>query len=362
LPTFPVIPEAEMRRLLEPPQGPVRLVIDTDAHNEIDDQHALAWALLSQDVFKIEGVYAAPYSFQHHRERMLQAYEILRQDATAQLPPPLPHYRRSIALMMKQGIDPYSVRYVGPDEGMELSYQEILKIFDLLNEKPDGKVFRGSPNFLTSLDQPIHSPAAEHLIERAMAQEDGPLYVAAIGCLTNVASAILLEPEIISRIVVVWTSAYPSWVDLCNEPSLNLFEDKLASQLIFDCGVPHVYLPGYYIGAQLKVSLPEIERWVRGRGKIGDYIYHLYTHKPVHPMHGIDEAFGRTWVTWDIINFAWLLNPEWVPSHLVRAPILTDDLYWKHDPNRHWMREAVGIDRDAIFQDFFTRLEKAPKA
>ena len=362
MPKFPVIPEDEMRRLLEPPVGPVRLVIDTDANNEIDDQQAIAWALLSQDVLKIEGVYATPYSFRHHRDRLLAAYEILRKDAAAQLPPPLPHYRRSIALMMAQGMDPYQAPYVGPDVGMELSYQEILKIYGLMDEDPAGKVFRGSPAFLSSLEHPIRSAAAEHLIERALAKEDGPLYVAAVGCLTNVASAILMAPEIISRIVVLWTSSYPSCVDLCNEPSLNLFEDVLASRLIFDCGVPHVYLPGYYIGAQLRVSLPEIERWVRGRGKIGDYIHHLYTSKPVHPMHGIDDAFARTWVVWDIINFAWLLNPQWVPSRLVRAPILTDDLYWKHDPARHWMREAIGVDRDAIFRDLFTKLEKAPKA
>ena len=362
MPAFPVIPEAEMRRLLEPPAGPVRLVIDTDTYNEIDDQQAIAWALLSQDVLKIEAFYAAPYSFRHHRSRMLQAYEMLRKDAAVRLPPPLPHYRRSIALMMAQGVDPYKMAYVGPDEGLEQSYQEILKVLGLTNEDPVGKVFRGSPDFLSSLERPIDSPAARQLIERALAKEDGPLYVAAIGCLTNVASAILMAPEIISRIVVLWTSAYPSWVELCNEPSLNLVEDKLASQLIFDCGVPHVYLPGYYVGAQLKISLPEIEKWVRGRGKIGDYIHELYTRKPVHPMFGVDKAFCRTWTCWDIINLAWLLNPEWVPSRLVRAPILTDDLYWKHDPGRHSMREAIGIDRDAIFRDFFAKLDHAAKA
>jgi len=45
---------------------------------------------------------------------------------------------------------------------------------------------------------------------------------------------------------------------------------------------------------------------------------------------------------------------------LVKSPILTDDLYWKHDESRHWMREATHINRDAIFRDFFTKLEKAP--
>jgi inosine-uridine nucleoside N-ribohydrolase len=355
-----VIPEETLRRRLEPPQGPIRLIIDTDAHNEIDDQYAITWALLSQDVLQIEGVVAEPYSHGHHRQPLLNAYETLKKDPSAPLPAALLPYRRSALNMLANNIDPYSIIYVGTTEGMELSYQEIRKVFGLLGENPEGKVFRGSEGYLTSLDKPIRSPAAEHLIERALANEDGLLYVAAIGCVTNIASAILIEPEIITRMVVLWTSSYPSCVTLNNAPSLNLVQDKIASKLLFDCGVPHVYLPGYYIGEQLKLSLPDAEQWLRGKGKIGDYLYHLYTHNPIHPMQGVSDHFGRTWVIWDLIDIAWLLNAEWVPSQLVRSPILTDDLYWKHDPSRHWMREAYGIDRDAIFRDFFTKLEKAP--
>jgi inosine-uridine nucleoside N-ribohydrolase len=346
--------------MLEPPQGNIRLILDTDTYNEIDDQYAITWALLSQDVLEIEGVLAEPYSHRHHREPLRQAYELLKADPQAELPAPLRPYRRSAANMIANGMNPFDIRYEDPDEGMELSYQEIVKVFNLLNENPDGKAFRGSPDYLTSLDQPIRSPAAEYLIERALADDDRPLYVAAIGCLTNLASAILIEPEIITRMVVLWTSTYPSCVTLNHRPSLNLVQDILASQLIFDCGVPHVFLPGYYVGEQLKLSLPDMETWVRGRGKIGDYLYYLYTHNPIHPMQGINDHFGRTWVIWDVINIAWLLNAEWVPSQLVRSPILTDDLYWKHEDRRHWMREAYGIDRDAIFRDFFRKLEKAP--
>jgi purine nucleosidase len=40
-----VLSEPERLRLLEPPAGPVRVVIDTDTDNEIDDQSALVYAL-----------------------------------------------------------------------------------------------------------------------------------------------------------------------------------------------------------------------------------------------------------------------------------------------------------------------------
>jgi inosine-uridine nucleoside N-ribohydrolase len=350
-----------MRRKLEPPAGPVRLIIDTDTHNEIDDQYAIAWALLSQDQLKIEGMLAEPYSHRHHREPLTTAYDLLKANPNADLSDFLRRYQRSAANMIANGINPSDLHFVDPDEGMELSYREILKVYDLLDENPAGKVYRGSQDYLTSLDEPIRSPAVEFLIDRALSDEEGLLYIAAIGCATNIASAILLAPEIIDRIVVLWTSSYPSAVTyLSNIVSLNLMQDRVASQLLFDCGVPHVYLPGFYMGEQLRLSLPDMERWVRGKGKIGDYLFHLYTHNPIYPMQGINDHFGRTWVIWDLIDIAWLLNPEWVPSRITQAPVLTDDLYYRHDSNRHRMREAYAIDRDAIFRDFFTKLETAP--
>lgn len=357
MPEFPQLSDTKMRQRLEPAEGKIRLIIDTDAHNEIDDQFAIAWTLMSQDVFEIEGVLAEPYSHRHHREPSIRAYDILKKQADAVLPADISAYQIRVERMIANNINPRNIVYVNPDEGMELSYQEILTVFGLMDEDPAGKVFRGAPDYLKSYEQPVHSPAVDHLIERALADDDRPLYVAAIGCVTNIASAILLEPSIIEKIVVLWTSSYPSSMDFSNKPSLNLVQDILSSRLLFDCGVPHVYLPGYYIGEQLKLSLPDVERWVRGKGKIGDYLYDLYANNPHHKVWGINDHFARTWVIWDLINFAWLLNPEWVPSRIVRSPILTEDLFWKHSDERHLMREAIGIDRDAIFRDLFSKLD-----
>ncbi|MCP5099218.1 MAG: hypothetical protein GY943_27005 [Chloroflexi bacterium] len=361
--TFPKLSEEKMQHMLALPSGKMRVIIDTDTHNEIDDQFAIAWALLSQDRLEIEGVLAEPYSFAHHQAPLLAAYEqLLNQEASVQKEVSIVGSYRSWAQnLVDANIDPRTVKFVLPDEGMELSYQEILKVYALMEADPTGMVFRGSPGYLPSLEQPIHSEAVDHLIERAMADDKRPLYVVAIGAVTNIASAILIEPKIIERIVVIWTSGYPTRSNLSNLTSLNLVQDELAARLLFDCGVPHVYLPGFYIGAQLTLSLPDMEEWVKGRGKIGDYLYHLYTHNPIHAQRGITDHFARTWVIWDVINIAWMLNPEWVPSQLTRSPILTDDLHWQYDANRHLMREAVGINRDAIFRDFFAKLERLRK-
>lgn len=365
LPKLPKLPEERMRQRLALPSGRLRVVIDTDAKNEIDDQYALAWALLSQDQLEIEGIYAAPYSRLFHREPLLKAYNQILNDTIG----PVTDgenvswggsYHDWARRLLEQSVDPTTIHFVSPGEGTELSYGEIFKLYDLLNLNPSGKVFRGSMDFLSSLEEPVHSEAVDHLIERAMAADERPLYVVALAALTNIASAILIEPKIIERIVVVWTAAYPTFSPLSNRPSMNLIQDLTASRFLFDCGVPHVYLPGYYIGVQLSLSLPDAERWVKGRGKIGEYLYYLYTHNPIYAQRGITEHFGRTWIAWDLINFAWLLNPDWVPSELVQAPILDERMYWRQGNGRHLMREAVGINRDAIFRDFFKKLERAP--
>ncbi|MEM7031789.1 MAG: nucleoside hydrolase [Chloroflexota bacterium] len=354
---MPTLTDDEMRSRLALPEGPLRLIIDTDTHNEIDDQFALAWALLSQDRLEIEGVLAEPYSFAHHQAPMLEAYQLITSGQS--LPEHLMGYNTWVDNLIKANVDPETIPFVSPAEGVALSYQEILTVFDKVGADASDLVYQGSPDYLTTLDNPIQSAATDHLIKRALADDDRPLYVVAIGCITNVASAILLEPEIIKKIVVVWTSAYPSTTNLWNGASLNLVQDPLASQFIFDCGVPHVYLPGFHVGAQLSVSLPEMEAWVKGKGAMGDYLYHLYTHNPIYAQRGITDHFARTWIIWDVINIAWLLNPDWVSSQLVRSPILGDDLYWQHDDQRHWMREAHGINRDAIFRDLFLKLEKS---
>ena len=317
-PPFPAISPDRRAQMLRPRVGsPVRVVIDSDTANEIDDQFALTWALLRRDVLTIEAVYAAPYSFRHRLSNP------------------------------RDGVD--------AAEGMERSYQEALTICRIMGVAVD--VYRGSERYLTQSTEPVRSVAATHLVDLARkASAEDPLYVLAIGAPTNVASALLMNPEIIRNIVVVWTAGYPTRCPYPNA-AFNLEQDLHASRLLFDSGVALVYLPGFHIGAQLRVSLPEIERWVRGYGEIGDYLYHLYTHNPLHAMKSIDDHFGRSSVIWDFINVAWLVEPAWVPSSLVRAPHLGDDKRWYRNEERHAIREALGIDRDAIFRDFFTRLQ-----
>ncbi|TFZ01050.1 nucleoside hydrolase [Ramlibacter rhizophilus] len=310
---------------LAPPTGPVRLVIDTDAANEIDDQFALAWALRAPERLRLEAVYAAPFSFAHRRAQYPRA----------------PHD---------------AAPFCTPELGMRRSLDEIHRVFSLLDAPSGGRVFAGSPGYLPAPGKPLRSEAAEHLVALARATPPGePLYVAALGCVTNIASALLLAPDIARRIVVVWTSGYPSHAPQVND-SFNLEQDLPATRQLLDSGVPLVYLPGFHVGAQLRLSRAEADRHVRGRGRIGDYLHALFTDNPLWAITGRPRADSHSWVIWDLICIAWLLEPAWVPSSLLRTPAVDDALRWQAAPGRALMREAHAVDRDGIFNDFFARL------
>ena len=66
----------------------------------------------------------------------------------------------------------------------------------------------------------------------------------------------------------------------------------------------------------------------------------------------------RTWVIWDLINFAWLIEPTWVPTRFVPTPRLGDHERWHADLSPgHEMLEAFEVRRDPIFRDLFVRLD-----
>jgi inosine-uridine nucleoside N-ribohydrolase len=279
------------------------MVLDTDTYNEIDDQFALVYSLLSKERLDVEAVYAAPF----HNDRSS-----------------------------------------GPEEGMEKSHEEILRVLERMGRSPEGMVFKGSRQWMASPEQPVNSDAAEDLIARAKAERDEPLYVVAIGAPTNVASALAMAPEIMDRVVVVWLGGQPTQWHWARE--FNLQQDMVSSRLLFDSGVPLVLLPCINVAEHIKTTQAEMERFVKGRGAIGDYLYEIFSdYSPDH--------FARSKEIWDLAPLAWLVNPSWMQSALVHSPLLTQEKTWSHDPRRHFIREVISLRRDAIFGDLFKKLE-----
>ncbi|WP_372949356.1 nucleoside hydrolase [Mariniphaga sp.] len=300
---YPKLDEAFRLKQLEPPTGKVRMVLDTDTYNEVDDQFALAYAFLSKERIELEAVYAAPF-----------------------------HNNRSN----------------GPADGMEKSYEEILRLLKMLGKSPEGFAFRGSDSYLEDVSKPIRSEAVLDLIKKAMSSSpENPLYVVPIGCITNIASAILIEPKIIENIVVVWLGG--NGLNWPHQKEFNLMQDVLAARVVFDSGVPFVVMPCRPVVSHFHTTIPELKYYLEGKNELSDYLYNI-----VVEYSGSHEAYSK--VIWDVTAVAWLVNPGWIKTNLVHSPVLTDQVTFSVDHSRHFIRMATELNRDAIFRDLFGKL------
>lgn len=299
---YPPLTDEHRLRRLQHPGRKVRMVLDTDTFNEIDDQFAVTYALASAGSFTVEALYAAPF---------------------------------------------FNELSTGPADGMEKSYQEIHKILPLLGRE-DIPVYRGSMDYLPAGGGFVESAAARDLVERAMASDpEESLYVAAIGAITNVASAILMEPAIAGRIVIVWLGGHSfAWPDTAE---FNLKQDIPAARVIFDCGAPVILVPCGGVASHLSTSLSELGEHLQGTGPIGDYLLETY-------RNCTDDHFGYSRIIWDISTIAWLVDPSWTRTYLAPSPRISDDARWIADPTRHSIRYVYYLDRDPIFRDLFRKL------
>lgn len=300
-----------LRKLLEPPSGKSQVVLDTDTYNEIDDQYAVAYAIVSPAHMEVEAIYAAPF---------------------------------------------LNNRSTSAGDGMEKSYDEILRILKFLKREPGGFVYRGSDRFFERAGKPVESAAARDLIEKALKPRQAPLYVLTVGCPTNVSSAILIEPRIKDRIVVVWlggtTHEWPS------AREFNLQQDLHASRVLFDSGVPLVQIPTKNVSEHLRTTVPEVERWMKGRSKLGDYLFAQFVEYYENATRKQPQPYPWSKVIWDISAVAWMIEPRWIPSAIVPSPVLTDDFRWEKRPGRHSIRVATNANRDAVFYDLFEKLSR----
>ena len=306
--TFPPIDRHRITRLLDPPDGACDVIIDTDTYNEIDDQFALTYALLSP-ALNITSIQAAPF---HAAVRNTTSFE----------------------------------------HGMELSYEEIARVLEKSPVPYDGPVLKGSRQSLTDAGgDPVTSAATANIIDRAMARRaETPLYVLALGALTNVASALLKEPRIRERITIIALGGWPYHVSGFHD--FNFIQDIKAAQLVFDSGAALVHVTGFGVSELLRTTRWEMREHLQGRGAIGDYLFGIYE-------EFVQDFPGRSKPIWDLAPVAWLINPVWLKTHIAASPILNDHLGYTHNAESHPIRIVDWLDRDAIFADFFAKLHKA---
>ena len=322
------------------PEGPLKVVVDTDTANEIDDQFALAWALLSPEQLHIEAIHAAPFCHGHYFDVIDTAAEKRGGERTPM---------ESLAARVGPDRRARMREERSPADGERASRVEIHRLLEVMDLPTPPTVVAGSARFMQRPDDIVESDAAHNLIELAHATDE-PLYVPIIGAPTNVAAALLIDPSIAEKLVLVFLAGYPSAAPHVDD-SFNLVQDRFATNVLFASAAPLLYQPGFHVAEVLGFSLPDCDRWVKGKGALGDLLHEIYVTNPIDP--DVDKV-GRSWVIWDIIAIAWLINPDWVPTFETGRARVTERHTWEASGGR--MLEAYRARRDAIFEDFLTKL------
>ncbi len=299
--------DEELMGRLKFPERRVDVVIDTDAYNEIDDQFAVAYLLKNKEKLNTKALYAAPF---------------------------------------------YNDKSNGPGDGMEKSYNEIFNLLKLMNlQELNSCVYRGSMDYLIDEDTPQSSKAAEDLAQRAMAYtSENPLYVVSVGAITNIASAILLNPKITDRIVIVWLGGNGiHWID---NREFNSYQDVAADRVVFGSGAAVVQLPCMGVVSSFTIGKYDLVHHLENKNPLCDYLL----------QHSVEVAENDsrlpTWsrAIWDVTAVAWLVDDSFTKSSLRRSPIFEYDNRYAFDDTRHLYRYVYQVERDQIFHDLFKKL------
>ena len=286
--------------------GVKRVILDTDTYNEIDDQFALALMLLARDRIDPVCVTAAPF----------EGWK-----------------SKSFA------------------DGMEKSYLEIEKCSRLVAESHGVTVppyYRGSTERMPDPHTPVESEAA-HAIARHVMESDEITYVCAIGAITNVASAILLHPEIKEKMAVLWLGGNSRWV---HAAEFNVIGDRNAANSIFASDVPLLWFPCWGVVSHLSLTMVELEHFLRGNSPLGDYLCdNVLECRP-------EKAISWSRVIWDISTVCGIINPWCFDESVQPRPQIAENMAWEWDKVGGTVEHVEKIDRDTAFSIMFDRLMK----
>jgi purine nucleosidase len=297
------------------------VIFDTDANNEVDDQHALAYLLFSGDVFAVEGVTV---------------------NATS-----------------------------GPGQGISGhisgQYDEAKRIMQLCGVYGDIPLFKGANGSFEEIKDELDSPefdgheAVNFIIEQALKDRGQELILLPVGKLTNIALALKKEPAIAKNIRIVWLgSNYPkpgehnqNW----DIPSMNY---------ILNVDVPFEMVTVRYgePSGTTAVSVTQAQILHRMPGK-GPHIS-----EPVIGRHGGEF---HTWGDYSANLFEWynmsgsppsrplfdqaavaiVKNPDWAERYEHPAPVFNDGEWVERPDNKRKIIIWEWFDIYGIINDFF---------
>ncbi len=230
----------------------LKVIIDSDTANEIDDSFALSYAVANSDVLDIKAITIAPFVVGY--------------------------------------------KHISPKDSLIESKSEANRILRLMGVKDPDLVLKGSEDFCSN-DYYQTSPAVEKIIQLA---KKGKITVVALGVLTNVAIALKLEPSIAENLHIVWLGTKHMLFDEFDDS--NYRKDKVAFEIVAKSRAEFTVIPSY-IGKFIVTSIYELKKNV-ANNDIGKYLLRL-----TKSVSFSNEGLGVK-TLYDIAPVAYLIHPE----------------------------------------------------
>lgn len=291
-----VVPE------IPPKSERIRIIIVSDATNEIDDVWAIALALLHPERFDIEGFVGSNYDHTH------------------------------------SGVGPKSI---------EMSVNEIHTIMEKAGMKGKYPVYPGSHPMQYEF-APGNSSGVDFIVERAMAgSSENPLWIVGLGSPTDLASAYLKEPAIQDKVVMFWHARTENtWPYRAH--NYNIKGDMHASRMMFHAPFPLVL---FDTGTHLSAGpLEESEEYIKPYGELGEYMYN----------YRLKNAYYRSPVKgyFDLGDIAVLIDPELGKWEEVACPTVTYYMDYNFYETNGKLLRCYDVDRDKTFQMLYSKLKE----
>lgn len=297
-----------------------RIILDTDANNELDDQHAIAYMLFNGDNFHVEGI---------------------------------------------------TVNRTFNGGDIEQHYKEAERVIKLCSLYSEIKIYRGANGSFEEIRNNVQNKlfdghqAVDFIISEATKTSDQKLVLLPIGKLTNIALAIYKDPSIIPKIRVVWLgSNYP------DPGEYNQINDPSSLQYVLDTSVDFEIVMVRYgkpSGTDaVRALLTDIEKKMPGRGpniseriigrhgnsfnNFGDYSIDLFRN-----IELIGNPPSRP--LFDMAAVAIIKNSSWAKATRIPSPQLIKGKWFERPQNQRKITIWEEFDKDAILEDFFYSME-----
>jgi len=300
-------------------QKKVRVILDTDTNNELDDQHALAYLLFNQQTFKIDGI---------------------------------------------------TINATSSGGNIDMQYDEARRVLQLC-DADTLPVLKGADKSFTTILPRIDSAmydgksAVDFIVEQANLPTPDKLVVIAVGKLTNVALAVAKDSSISKKIRLVWVgSNYPEPGEHNQNNDTVAMNYLLNKAIDFEMvtvrygktsGTSAVSITKDQINKVMPGLGPHITKPVTGRhgGEfycIGDYSINLFEHIEYHGDPPSRALF-------DLAAVAIVKNASWANVREQPAPLFVNGAWIEREGNSHKIKIWENFNRDAIIQDFLDSFE-----